>query len=84
MSPGEKRVAGSGFRWGGAGQKRFRGLLHAARVSADRPDATSRITHRQRRLLFTLQHILVSILLSLAVPCYALNFFQKPCTTDKH
>lgn len=36
MSPGGKRVAGIGFRWGGGDQKRFRGLLHAASVSAGR------------------------------------------------
>lgn len=69
MSRGERRVAGSGFRSGGADQTRFRGLLHAASVSAGRLDATSRITHRQRRLLFTIQHILVSIL---PLPCGAM------------
>lgn len=69
MSRGEKPVAGSGFRWGGADQKRFRGLLHAANVSAARLDARSRITHRQRRLLFTFQYILVSIV---SLPCGAM------------
>lgn len=69
MSPGGKRVAGIGFRWGEGDQKRFRGSLHAASVSAGRLDARSRITHRQQRLLFTIQHILVSIL---SLPCGAM------------
>lgn len=81
MSPGGKRVAGIGFRWGGGDQKRFRGSLHAASVSAGRLDARSRITHRQQRLLLQFSTSWLVYSLSLAVPCYALNFFQKPCST---
>lgn len=59
MSRGGKRVGGIGFRWGWEGQKRFPDLLR--RFSADILRCGTKITHRQRCPLFTIQYVLVSI-----------------------
>lgn len=64
MSRGEKPVAGSGFRWGEADQKRFPGLLHAASVSAGPTlcEITDHSPTTASPVYVTFQHILVSIL----------------------
>lgn len=57
--------AGSGLRvsvFGGEGETRRDFGVHYTPLVLVRADFLFRITHRQQRLLFTVQHILVSIL----------------------